>query len=91
MENKPNIPWSRDVLKKVGARSADTASHLYLWYHEENAKRRKGLQNEIDINEIKAAAKGVKNVWYERVKNNHQLYVPVIENRSFDWEAAKNG
>ena len=89
METRQRAQWANEI--KLGVRSAYQPSPIYIWYHEENAKRMKGEQNEIDINEIVAAASGVKNRWHDRVKKNPALYVPVIEGRDYDWQAIVSG
>ncbi len=61
-------------------------SHLQLWYEQENRKRRAGLKNEIDINEIRAAAKGVRNKWTDRVAKHPKVFQPVIEGTYYDWQ-----
>ena len=89
MESKQRAQWARQV--KIGFASASQPSPLYLWYQEEDAKRRQGLKNEIDINEIISASKGVRNRWFERVKKNPDLYRPVIDGKECDWAAVLNG
>lgn len=91
METKPKLPWSDTVMAKVGARSAASESPVKLWYTEEDAKRRARQKNEIDIAEIRQAAKGGKNRWSERLKKNLDLYKPVLAGKDCDWEALLNG
>jgi hypothetical protein len=70
-----------------------TATHpspIYSWYWREYDKRSKGQQNEIDENEIKAAAKGVKNKWHARYWSDPKKFQPIIENRSYDWNEIIN-
>lgn len=87
-ENKgQRIPWSDEVLSKasVNPRQA-TESPNKMWYMQENHKRKLRLENEIDINDIKAAAKGVINRWSAAVNKNPIIFRPVLENKPFDWK-----
>lgn len=45
------------------SKSDSSPSKTLSWYHRENDKRKSGLENEIDIAEIKAASRGVINSW----------------------------
>ena len=65
--------------------SADYPSPTLSWYIREDAKREKGLQNEIDEAEIRAAAKGVKNKWHKRYWDNPEKFWPVINFDPYDW------
>jgi hypothetical protein len=63
-----------------------TPSQLHLWYEQENIKRSQGLLNEIDVNEIKAAQKGVKNKWFSKVITHPQLFSDVD---NLNWKSIK--
>ena len=78
------IPWSSEVMLKVG-RPSGTPSEIYSWFFREDAKRQKGLKNEIDIAEIKAAAKGVRNRWYKRYHFMPEKFKPVLEGKEYNW------
>lgn len=90
-QSKPKMPWAIDVIIKAGSPAAAMESPLKLWYLQENEKRYARQKNEIDIAEIRHAAKGGKNRWSERLKKNPDLYKPVIQGKDCDWETILNG
>ncbi len=63
--------FDRYALRPNGA----TVSPVQSWYVEENKKREQGIENEIDLNEMRAAIRGVKNKWFLAVKNNPNMFV----------------
>lgn len=78
---KPTYKWYTKSLRK----SAPTPSPLMCWHLEESRKRSSGMENEIDLAEIKAAAKGVKNQWEKTVIRNKTKIQKMIETDKFDW------
>lgn len=76
------------------SKSANAPSPLLIWHMEESKKRASGLMNEIDINEIKAAAKGVKNNWFKIFEENKPIFESMVDKNEFDWNKLmelKNG
>lgn len=89
-EPKPRVlPWAKDVISRPNYISA-SGSPIYIWYQTEFRKRELGEDNELDINQIKAALFGVKNCWHRRVENNKELFSVFKTKNPYDWEAIKN-
>ncbi len=87
------IPWSYEVLRNSDKKIGSPSSLLY-WMDTETAKKRRGEDNEIDIADIRAAFKGVRNGWSEAIKKNSEVFKPVSERKLYDWEKimeCKNG
>lgn len=61
-------------------------SELKRWHEEQALKRFQGLQNEIDMKEIMAAERGVKNGWSDLVKKYPDIFKVVIAGNPFEWE-----
>lgn len=90
VEDQPRqIPWSREVLRK-SAGDKSPWSNLRKWWEDNSFLRSQGLENEIDLNEIKSAARGVKNKWFSRVVKYPDVFRAAINGNSCDWEAIKN-
>lgn len=87
--DRPKVPWAHDVIHKAKTHISAHPSPLMVWQQKESRKSRLGLMNEIDINEIKAAAGGVKNKWYDRVMKNIDIVNPMITFQKFDWQKLK--
>lgn len=78
---KPKLQiWSKRRLSKSG-----TVSDLYNWYNYHDNLRREKKENEIDINEIKAALGGSRNRWMEVVVKNKYIFKNVLESKKYDW------
>jgi hypothetical protein len=71
----------------VPANNGDSPSHIFSWHIREEKKRQQGLENEIDINLIKAALGGVKNKWFNLVNKYPKSFEQ--ENKKFNWEEIK--
>ena len=71
------------------ATSSRSPSALHSWWHTEKAKKDRGLENEIDINEIKAALRGVINRWHGCIKSNPDLFKGFETNSEYNWEQLK--
>ena len=82
--NAPRVPFASEVLKKIG-QSSPHPSELFSWYHREDAKRRQKIQNEIDLNDIRAAAKGVFNKWHKAVIKFPEVFESFLTDKPFDW------
>ena len=72
--------WDRSRLGKNG-----NLSELYVWYHHHDRFRHQKKENEIDINEIKAALCGIKNRWTNVVAKNVAFFKSMIESKKYDW------
>ena len=69
----------------IGNHSSQRLSpELFVWYSVENRKRDNKVENEIDLNEIRAAKMGVKNKWSELVKKFPDSFVST--KNKFNWE-----
>lgn len=81
------------IKPKWGARAHETAlypSQLYLWFHEEQGKQRRGLRNELDDNQIAAAIRGVKNKWFNVVQKEVKVFEDYISFKKFElWDDIK--
>jgi hypothetical protein len=66
-------------------KSDTSVSKTVTWYHQENEKRRNGMQNEIDIAEIKAASRGVRNSWTCVFKNFPKKFAELLHKNNFDY------
>ncbi len=71
---KGKLPITIDVTpenderdKRGYYKTANEPSPLLTWYIENDAKRRRGELNEIDLADIRAAFSGVKNIWLKVV------------------------
>lgn len=82
---RPGYQWADKVVSK-SKQSYSRVSDTHDWYWEETIKRKAGVANALDIAEIKAALKGVRNQWYERVKNNKKLFEPIGSNKPYNWD-----
>ncbi len=51
-----------------------SVSQIQLWWEREYRKREAGLENEIDMNEIRAAMRGVKNKWFSIVSKHPEKF-----------------
>ena len=65
--------------------SQETVSPLMTWYLQELVKKNKKLFNEIDINKIKAALKGVKNEWSALINKNYDKFEILLDEKKIDW------
>lgn len=86
----PRLPWANQVMNNMNDRKRDSSpSPLLGWYHTENAKRQKGLENEIDIADIKAALKGVRNKWFgvvQKFEKEIDEMICGIKKNGIDWQ-----
>jgi hypothetical protein len=62
-----------------------TPSDIQVWYMQENEKKRQGLENEIDIAQIKAALTGVKNKWYKIVQDHPIVFDKKTKDDKIKW------
>lgn len=70
--NQANVVWMGTYQPKE---SMPTPSATMTWYLEEDRKRDAKIENEIDLNQIKAAIKGVKNRWFHVVKKHPEMFL----------------
>ena len=71
----------------INRATTHSISPLIAWALEEKRKQKAGLENDHDIAEIKAAAKGVKNRWYHAVNIKHPAeFKKLLEIKKFDWQ-----
>lgn len=82
------LPWASEVMANMG-KTSSMVSTLLTWYQEENRKRLEGFENEVDLNDIKAALKGTINRWSNTVKENRLFFLPLLENKKIEWNKAK--
>lgn len=68
------------------SKSGISPSHLFIWWFQEDRKRKLALENEIDINAIKAAYKGVKNSWFRIVSKYFTEFKIMSESDNYNWE-----
>ena len=78
----PKIPWANNVRMAP----SQGYSQLALWWMEESRKKKLGLVNEIDVAEIIAASKGVKNAWSIRWRLNPIQFKSIFEKGKVNWE-----
>ena len=64
-------------------------TELYSWYYAEDSKRYQGLENEIDLNEIKQAAKGTVNKWHKALKRYPEAFSDYLKGARFNWQLMK--
>lgn len=84
----PRYEWGHNVL--VRSSKQDKESSLKEWHHQESIKKTDGLENEIDLNEIKAALKGTNNSWSNAVKKNKNVFLMLLmKDKKYDWELFK--
>lgn len=62
-EDKP-----KDFTNRYYRKTDTSPSPLMGWYHGEARKRSQGLENDLDLADIKAAMKGSRNFWSAAVK-----------------------
>lgn len=55
-------------------KTAASPSPIVSWFNGEDLRRSEGRYNEIDGNEIKAALRGVKNVWF-KIAQEHRTFI----------------
>lgn len=60
------------------------------WYFKHKALQEKGLENELDIAEIKAALKGTKNKWYKRVQLYPSRFKTLKDGGDYSWSELIN-
>lgn len=70
--------------------TADYPSPTLSWHLRESEKRSKGLDNELDHADIRAAARGVKNKWYERYQSDPKRFQGIVQGKSYDWNEIVN-
>lgn len=80
---RPKLQWSHEVLK--GVRSGPTESMLKIWYLGEAKARARHEENEIDLNEIRAALRGTKNKWLPAVTESREKFAVIETHKKFDW------
>jgi hypothetical protein len=68
-------------------KSAVHPSDLLLWHIEESRKQDKGLENEIDINSIKAALRGYRNEWFHIIKKDPERFAKIFDENFINWKA----
>lgn len=61
---RSKIPWASEVIKR--SHKSTSPSPILSWYIQEDAKRSKGLDSEIDQADKKAAMLGVKNKFWSK-------------------------
>lgn len=89
--NRRGVPWVSDVMENMRSRGRGNApSPILCWWEQESKKRAQGLENEIDINEMKAALKGVKNKWFSRVKAHRNIFEAYTEGKGHSWDEIKS-
>lgn len=71
--------------EKVGLRNPPP-SHNYVYWHKENEKRRRGVDNLIDRADIIAASLGVKNAWKKAYDSQPAAFEGVLREHSVDWQ-----
>jgi len=79
------IPWADKAISKFRI-TASTESPIKEWWKEEDRKKNLGLENEIDINLIKAALKGVKNEWFNIATQNRKQLEESVNCKNIDWK-----
>ena len=82
--SKTTYKWSNEVLRESNSKNSKISSIL-SWHQKEKEKQKNRLPNEIDFALIRNAFNGVKNSWFYRVKNNRDLFDPIVKNESYDW------
>lgn len=86
--HKSTVPWWSGINRKT----TSNISPILAWYERENRKRYEGLLNEIDVNEILAALKSIKNKWSDKVKKYPEIFVGYEKDGAMDgiWSNAKD-
>lgn len=79
-----SLPWASKIIANVATARTGSPSQLYIWFHIEHDKRSKGLENELDLADIMAAIKGIKNKWSEIIKMNTAIFKD-FHNGIYDW------
>lgn len=85
---KPTLPWAGEVIHRSQTASSGISPNMQ-WYERENAKRNRGAENEIDINQILAAKQGVKNYWYPIINSYPNEFKHVGTTIRYNWSKIK--
>ncbi|MDE2024892.1 MAG: hypothetical protein KGJ07_00185 [Patescibacteria group bacterium] len=75
--------------QKISTFSTSGMSPLAIWWHNQSDLRAQGLINEIDLNEIIAAARGVRNKWFVALNANLAAFKAILEPKEEKLDSAK--
>jgi hypothetical protein len=81
-----NQPKTSEYYERKFSKSAPSPSPILMWYLEELPKQEQQLQNEIDINHIKAALRGVKNEWFLIIKKDPEKFASMFDHNDINWK-----
>ena len=80
--------WASAVSARIANNPRDShASPILRWHYVEDKKRKKGEMNEIDMADIKAALKGVKNSWFDCVEKDKKKINDLLFEKPINWKA----